>query len=91
MGGRGADLAIEVADLVILTDSPSRVTDGILQGKRTRRIVKENVILALGTKSAIVLLGVVGMATMWEAVFADVGVALIAVFNALRAMHGPGR
>lgn len=87
MGGLGSDAAIEAADIVIMTDEPSKIATAIQIAKRTRNIVWQNIVLALGVKIAVLLLGVVGMATMWEAVFADVGVAVIAVINAMRAMN----
>lgn len=86
MGGVGSDAAIEAADVVIMTDEPSKIAAAIRIAKRTRRIVMENIIFALGVKAVILILGVVGIATMWEAVFGDVGVALIAVLNAMRAL-----
>ncbi len=88
MGGIGSDAAVETADVVIMTDKPSKVAEGIRIGRKTQRIVWENIIFALTVKSAFLVLGVVGMATMWEAVFADVGVALIAIFNAGRIIYG---
>ncbi len=87
MGGLGSEAAIETADVVIMTDAPSRVPEAIRTGQRTRHIVWENIGFAMGVKGIFIALGIVGMATMWEAVFADVGVALIAVFNALRILR----
>jgi len=84
MGGLGSDAAIETADVVIQNDQPSKVTTAIRIGRATRQIVWQNIILAFGVKLAVLLLGAVGMATMWEAVFADVGVALLAILNAIR-------
>lgn len=84
MGGLGSDAAIETADVVIQNDQPSKVATAIRIGRATRRIVWQNIILAFGVKLAVLLLGTVGMATMWEAVFADVGVALLAILNAIR-------
>lgn len=84
MGGLGSDAAIETADVVIQNDQPSKVADAVRIGRATRRIVWENIILAFGVKLAVLLLGAIGMATMWEAVFADVGVALLAILNAMR-------
>jgi Cd2+/Zn2+-exporting ATPase len=86
MGGVGSDAAIEAADVVIMTDEPSKIAEAINIAKRTRRIVMENIIFALGVKIIILILGAIGIATMWEAVFGDVGVALIAVLNAMRAL-----
>jgi len=79
MGGMGADAAIETADVVIMTDSPSKVAEAILMGKKTRRIVWQNIAFAMGVKGLFIILGIAGIATIWGAVFADVGVALIAV------------
>lgn len=84
MGGMGSDAAIETADVVIQTDQPSRVATAIRIGRRTRRIVRQNVLLAFGVKLIVLLLGAGGVATLWEAVFADVGVALLAILNAVR-------
>lgn len=84
MGGWGSDAAIETADVVIQTDQPSRISTAIRAGRQTRRIVWQNILLALGVKIAVLALGAAGMATLWEAVFADVGVALLAVLNAIR-------
>ena len=87
MGALGSDMAIETADVVIQTDQPSRVAEAISLGKRTRRIVMENIAFAIGVKMLVMVLGVLGIANMWEAVFADVGVALLCVLNALRLMR----
>ena len=84
MGGLGSDAAIETADVVIQTDQPSKVAEAIKVGKLTRRIVWQNISLALGVKLLVLILGAGGLATLWEAVFADVGVALIAIMNAVR-------
>ena len=84
MGEWGSDAAIETADVVIQTDQPSRIATAIRTGRQTRRIVWQNILLALGVKIAVLVLGAAGMATLWEAVFADVGVALLAVLNAMR-------
>ncbi len=84
MGGLGSDAAIETADVVIQTDQPSRVVTAVRAGRVTLRVVWQNIVLAFGVKFAVLLLGAWGMATMWEAVFADVGVALLAVLNAVR-------
>lgn len=86
MGGLGSDAAIEAADIVIMTDEPSKIAEGIKISKKTYKIVWQNIIFALGIKSIVMILGALGMASMWEAVFADVGVALIAVLNAMRIM-----
>ncbi|MFV0341952.1 MAG: heavy metal translocating P-type ATPase [Anaerocolumna sp.] len=86
MGGLGSDAAIEAADVVLMTDEPSKIISAIKIAKKTHRIVWQNIGFALGIKAIVLLLGAFGVATMWEAVFADVGVALIAVLNAMRAM-----
>lgn len=84
MGALGSDAAIETADVVIQTDQPSRLEAAIRIGRATRRIVWQNIGLAFGVKLVVLLLGALGMATLWEAVFADVGVALLAILNAIR-------
>ena len=84
MGGLGSDAAIETADVVIQTDQPSKVAEAIKVGKLTRRIVWQNISLAFGVKLLVLILGAGGLATLWEAVFAAVGVALIAIMNAVR-------
>lgn len=84
MGGLGSDAAIETADVVIQTDQPSKVAEAIKVGKLTRRIVWQNISLAFGVKLLVLILGAGGLATLWEAVFADVGVTLIAIMNAVR-------
>jgi len=86
MGGLGADVAIEAADGVILSDDPLGVADGIEIARRTRSIVWQNIAFALGVKGLVLALGAFGMATMWEAVFADVGVAVLATLNAARIL-----
>lgn len=86
MGGLGSDAAIETADVVIQTDQPSKVATAIRIGKFTRKIVWQNISLAFGVKLVVLILGAGGIATMWEAVFADVGVALLAILNAVRIL-----
>ncbi|TYQ12824.1 UNVERIFIED_CONTAM: Cd2+/Zn2+-exporting ATPase [Acetivibrio alkalicellulosi] len=86
MGALGSDAAIEAADIVLMTDEPSKLVTAIKIAKRTRTIVWQNIIFALTVKLTVLLLGAGGMASMWEAVFADVGVALLAVLNAMRVM-----
>ncbi|GIO86964.1 cadmium transporter [Paenibacillus faecis] len=86
MGGLGSDAAIEAADIVIMTDEPSKLSSAIHIAKSTRRIVWQNIIFALLVKAVFLLLGAFGIATMWEAVFSDVGVTLLAVLNAMRVM-----
>lgn len=83
MGGLGSDAAIETADVVIQTDQPSKVATAIRVGRQTHRVIKQNIALAFGVKLFVLLLGAGGVATLWEAVFADVGVALIAILNAM--------
>lgn len=86
MGGLGSDAAIDTADVVIMTDMPSKMTGAIEMGRKTRRIVWQNIVLALGVKGIFIAAGIIGIASMWSAVFADVGVALLAVFNATRVL-----
>ena len=86
MGKMGADMAVETADVVIQTDDPLKVAEAIAIGRRTRRIVLQNIIFAIGVKVLVMALGILGMATLWEAVFADSGVALLAVMNSMRAL-----
>ncbi|MDR3076071.1 MAG: cadmium-translocating P-type ATPase, partial [Synergistaceae bacterium] len=87
MGGVGSDAAIEAADVVLMTDEPSKIADAIRISKKTRAIVMQNIVFALAVKGVILSLGALGYATMWEAVFGDVGVAVIAILNAMRAMR----
>ncbi len=86
MGGLGSDAAIEVADVVIQTDDPSRIVRAIDIGRTTRRIVVQNIVLAVSLKLLVMVLGLFGLATMWEAVFADVGVSLLTILNAIRIL-----
>ena len=86
MGALGSDAAIETADVVLMTDSPSKVAQAIDVAKSTRNIVWQNIYFAMGVKLIFIVLGILGVATMWEAVFGDMGVALIAVFNAIRIL-----
>ena len=88
MGGLGSDAAIEAADVVIMDDNPARIADAIEIAHRTHRVVVENIMFSLAVKAAVLALGAIGIAGMWSAVFADVGVALIAVLNAMRAYGG---
>ncbi|RKD30048.1 heavy metal translocating P-type ATPase [Thermohalobacter berrensis] len=85
MGGLGSDAAIEAADVVIMTDEISKLADAIKISKKTKKIVWQNIVFALGIKILVLILGALGMATMWAAVFADVGVAVIAILNSIRA------
>jgi len=87
MGGLGSDLAIETADIIIQTDQPSKIAKAIKIGRSTRRIIWQNIGLAFGVKALVLILGAGGLATMWEAVFADVGVALLAILNAVRLQN----
>ena len=84
MGGLGSDAIIETADVVIQDDKPSKIPMAINIGKQTKKIVWQNIALAFGVKAVVLVLGAGGLATMWEAVFADVGVALLAILNAVR-------
>lgn len=86
MGGLGSDAAIEAADVVILTDEPSKIAKAMRLSKKTLEIVKQNIVFALGVKIFVLILAALGFATMWAAVFADVGVSVIAIMNAMRAM-----
>ena len=87
MGGVGSDAAIEAADVVIMTDEISKVATAIKIARKTHQIVWQNIIFALGVKGVILIMGAFGIATMWEAVFADVGVALLAIVNAIRILR----
>jgi Cd2+/Zn2+-exporting ATPase len=87
MGGVGSDAAIEAADVVLMTDEPLQVASAIRIARKTRGIAWQNIIFALGVKGVILVLGAAGLATMWAAVFGDVGVAVIAILNAMRAMQ----
>jgi len=87
MGGLGSDAAIEAADVVLMTDEPTKLVEAIAIARKTKRIVWQNIAFALGVKGIILLFGAFGIATMWEAVFADVGVSLIAILNAMRVLR----
>jgi len=87
MGGLGSDAVIELADIVLMTDEPTKIVSAIKIAKQTKRVVWQNIFFAFGVKLIILLFGVFGLATMWEAVFADVGVALLAVLNAMRVLN----
>ena len=91
MGGLGSDAAIEAADIVLMDDKPSKIAAAIRISKQTLRIVRENIVFALGVKLLVLALGALGMANMWEAVFADVGVSVIAILNAMRALRAGDR
>ena len=88
MGGLGSDAAIEAADIVIMTDKPSEIGNAIKLSKKTMRIVYQNIIFAIFVKVVVLILSALGLSTMWEAVFADVGVSMIAIINALRVLRG---
>ena len=85
MGGLGSDIAIEAADVVLMNDDPSSIADAVKISRKTMTIVRENIIFALGVKALVLIFGALGLAGMWLAVFADVGVAVIAILNALRS------
>ena len=87
MGALGSDAAIETADVVLMDDAPSKVAEAINIARKTHSIVWQNIILAMAVKALFILLGAIGIATLWEAVFADVGVALLAIFNASRILR----
>jgi Zn2+/Cd2+-exporting ATPase len=87
MGALGSDAAVETADVVLMNDSPLKVAEAIDIAHKTRSIVWQNIIFALGVKLIFIVLGIAGIASMWEAVFGDMGVALIAVFNAMRILR----
>jgi len=84
MGGLGSDAAIETADVVIQNDQPSKIVSAIKAGRITRNVVWQNIIMAMVVKVVVLTLGAGGMANLWEAVIADVGVALLAILNAVR-------
>ncbi|EXG85699.1 heavy metal-translocating P-type ATPase, Cd/Co/Hg/Pb/Zn-transporting [Clostridium sp. ASBs410] len=86
MGGIGSDAAVEAADVVIMTDEPSKLIDAIAISRKTARIVRQNIIFAIGVKVLILILSAAGIATMWAAVFGDVGVSVLAILNAIRAL-----
>ena len=83
----GSDAAIEAADVVLMDDKPSNISRAIGLARRTMRIVWQNIVFALGVKLAVIVLAAVGIANMWLAVFADVGVAILAILNAMRCMN----
>lgn len=89
MGGVGSDIAVEASDVVLMTDEPSKMQSAILISRNTHKIVMQNVIFALAIKLAVLVLGALGLAGMWLAIFADVGVSLLAVLNSLRALKAP--
>ena len=85
MGSMGSDAAIEAADVVLMDDDPSKIASIVRISRKTMRIVKQNIVFALGVKLIVLGMGAFGVANMWEAVFADVGVSVIAIINAMRA------
>jgi Cd2+/Zn2+-exporting ATPase len=87
MGGLGSDAAIEAADVVIMEDDPLKVAEAVNIARETRKIIWQNIIFAMGVKAFFISLGAAGEATMWEAVFADMGVALLAILNAARLLR----
>jgi len=87
MGAMGSDAAIEAADIVLMDDRPTQVARAVRVSKKTMRIVWQNIVFALGVKFAVLIFAALGIANMWMAVFADVGVAVIAILNAMRAMR----
>jgi Cd2+/Zn2+-exporting ATPase len=87
MGGLGSDAAIESADVVIQNDMPSRVATAIRIGKYTGKVVRQNIVGAIGVKIIVLIAGALGFASLWSAVFADVGVALLAVGNSMRVLY----
>lgn len=87
MGGLGSDAAIEAADIVLMDDKPAKIATAINIARSTNMIARQNVTFAIGVKVAVLLLATVGLATMWMAAFADVGVTVLAVLNAMRALH----
>lgn len=91
MGGLGSDAAIEAADIVLMDDQPSKIATAMEISRKTLRIVKQNIVFALAVKAFVLILGALGMANMWEAVFADVGVSVIAIINATRALKTEGK
>lgn len=86
MGSMGSDAAIEAADVVLMDDDVRKIASVVKISRKTLRIVKQNIVFALGVKALVLILGAFGMANMWEAVFADVGVSVIAILNAMRAL-----
>ena len=86
MGSMGSDAAIEAADVVLMDDDVRKIASTVHISRKTLRIVKQNIVFALGVKALVLALGAAGMANMWEAVFADVGVSVIAILNSMRAL-----
>ena len=86
MGSLGSDAAIEAADVVLMDDDIRKIASTVLISRKTLRIVKQNIVFALAVKAVVLLLGAIGVANMWEAVFADVGVSVLAILNSMRVM-----
>ncbi len=91
MGGIGSDAAVEAADVVIMDDEPSKIVDAIQIGKKTMGIVRQNIVFAIGVKVLVLVLVALGYASMWAAVFGDVGVSVLAILNAMRALLYKGK
>ena len=87
MGALGSDAAIEAADIVLMDDNLSKIGTAIRISRKTMRIVRQNIVFALGVKFGVLILGAFGLASMWMAIFADVGVAVLAILNAMRCLH----
>ena len=87
MGAVGSDAAIEAADIVLMNDNPMNIVEGMMIARKTLSIVKQNIVFAIGIKLLILLLGALGVVNMWAAVFADVGVTILAILNALRSIR----
>ena len=86
MGGIGSDAAVEAADVVIMDDEPSKIVDAIQIARKTMKIVRQNIVFAIGVKILVLILVALGFASMWAAVFGDVGVSVLAILNAIRAL-----
>ena len=87
MGSMGSDAAIEAADIVLMDDNPAKIAGVVKIGRKTMAIAHQNIVFALAVKAIVLLMGAAGVANMWEAVFADVGVSVIAILNAMRALR----
>ena len=87
MGAVGSDAAIEAADVVLMNDNPMNIVEGMMIARKTLSIVKQNIVFAIGIKLLMLLLGALGVVNMWAAVFADVGVTILAILNALRSIR----
>lgn len=87
MGSMGSDAAIEAADIVLMDDNPAKIAGVVKIGRKTMAIAHQNIVFALAVKAVVLLMGAAGVANMWEAVFADVGVSVIAILNAMRALR----